>query len=93
MVHLMGLGSRAIVSNLAKVWLIASMAIALAACGDNLNPVRDAGGDAIDAPDDAPPQASGHCIDRPGALPAELRPPSGALPCEMLPPGFVAEVP
>lgn len=34
MVHLMGLGSRAIVSNLAKVWLIASMAIALAACGE-----------------------------------------------------------
>lgn len=61
--------------------------VALCACGDNLHPEqRDSG------PGDAPidtPQATGHCIDRPGALPSELLPPSGALPCEMLPPGFV----
>ncbi len=62
------------------------------ACGDNLHPAqKDAGSDApiADAPIDSPPQVTGHCIDRPGALPTELHAPSGALPCEMLPPGFV----
>ncbi|MGE3768358.1 MAG: hypothetical protein AB7L94_39275 [Kofleriaceae bacterium] len=64
--------------------------VALSACGDNLHPAgRDAGSDAIaDSGIDTPPQATGHCLDRPGALPAELNAPSGALPCEMLPPGF-----
>lgn len=67
--------------------------VALCACGDNLHPVgRDA--DPIDdAPIDTPPQVTGHCLDRPGALPAELNAPSGALPCEMLPPGFTTEAP
>ena len=63
--------------------------VALCACGDNIHPEqRDAGSGG-----DAPPQATGHCLDRPGALPAELNAPSGALPCEMLPPGFVTEAP
>lgn len=73
------------------------LVVALCACGDNLNPAgRDAGGDApiADGPaPDSPSQVIGHCLDRPGALPDELRPPSGALPCEMLPPGLVVEVP
>lgn len=66
--------------------------VALCACGDNLKPAqKDAAPD--DAGFDAPPQATGHCIDRPGALPPELNPPTGALPCEMLPPGFTTEAP
>jgi hypothetical protein len=68
--------------------------VALCACGDNLHPAgRDADpiedGPAIDSP----PQATGHCLDRPGVLPPELNAPSGALPCEMLPPGFTTEAP
>jgi hypothetical protein len=65
------------------------------ACGDNVRPAQRDSGPA-DAPADTTtdsPQATGHCIDRPGALPSELNAPSGALPCEMLPPGFTMEVP
>lgn len=72
--------------------------LAVGACGDNLHPAQKDAGPGSDAPVadaaiDSPPQATGHCLDRPGALPAELHAPSGALPCEMLPPGFVAEAP
>jgi hypothetical protein len=75
------------------LFILAALAMG---CGDNLNPAgRDAGGDAPigDAPIDTPPQATGHCLDRPGALPAELQTPGASLPCEMLPPGFVSEAP
>jgi len=60
-------------------------ALALGACGDNIKPATDDGGVTADAAADAPPQATGHCLDRPTDV---LMPPTGALPCELLPPGF-----
>jgi hypothetical protein len=69
--------------------------LAVAACGDNIEPAtRDAGSDAdADAAIDAPPQAIGPCLDRPAALADSLRAPTAGLPCELVPPGFVAEAP
>jgi hypothetical protein len=76
-------------------YLVAALALALGACGDNIK--HQSPDDAavipdtpvIDAPVDAPPQpVGGACLDRPTDLP---RPPTGALDCDMLPPGFVAE--
>ena len=73
--------------------LVATWALALAACGDNSKPssTEDAavaidGALPVDASIDAPPTVvGGPCLERPTDLP---RPPTGALPCDLLPPGF-----
>ena len=62
------------------------LAVATAACGDDLNPARDdAGIDPAAAPDAPVTTTVGPCLDRPNRLDAT---PQGQLPCDLISPGF-----